>query len=206
VCCFLKNIISFATETNPNSDTMKLINKILSVVLLLLISISAIAQNEITVNGTVKDEKGAPVVGAAILIKGTHTGTTTDIDGRYSIRSNGNAVLIMSAIGYETIEKNVENRGRIDFVAAEDALLLQEAVAVGYGSQSKITLTGSVTQTTGEELTKSSSINLSQGLAGRMSGVIVNNRSGEPGADDATNRSERIESQFRKLGRPINAK
>ena len=67
-----------------------------------------------------------------------------------------------------------------------DSELLEEAVAIGYGSQSKITLTGSVTQTSGAELVKNSSVNLSQGLAGRLSGVVVSNRSGEPGNDDAT--------------------
>jgi TonB-dependent SusC/RagA subfamily outer membrane receptor len=65
-------------------------------------------------------------------------------------------------------------------------MVLEEAVAIGYGVQSKLTLTGSVTQTTGTELVKNSSVNLSQGLAGRLSGVIVNSRSGEPGKDDAT--------------------
>lgn len=139
----------------------------------------------ITVTGTVVDSEGNPVIGAVVLVKGTNTGSAVDIDGKYSIRVDANAALTASLIGYEDATEQVNGRAVIDFVMKDDALLLEEAVAIGYGTQSKLTLTGSVAQTSGAELSKSSSVNLSQGLAGRLSGVIVNNRSGEPGADDA---------------------
>ncbi len=145
----------------------------------------AYAQNH-KVTGVVSATSGESVIGAGVLIDGTTTGVTTDVDGRYSIDVPENAVLVFSSIGYKTLKVKVDGRTKVDVTLENDNQLLEEAVAVGYGNQSKLTLTGSVTQTTGTELVKNSSVNLSQGLAGRLSGVIVNNRSGEPGADDAT--------------------
>lgn len=160
--------------------------KLFTFLAVLLLSVNVFAQKDISVRGTVKDASGSPVFGAAIQVKGTNNGVTTDMDGNYSIRVNGTATLVMSSIGYKTVEFGVDNRSRIDLVAEDDFEILEQAVAIGYGSQSKLTLTGSVSQTKGDEIAKSSSVNLSQGLAGRVSGVIVSNRSGEPGADDAT--------------------
>ena len=145
----------------------------------------AYAQNQ-KVSGVVSATTGESVIGAGVLIDGTTTGVTTDVDGRYTIDVPKNAVLVFSSIGYKTLKVKVDGRSKVDVTLENDNQLLEEAVAVGYGNQSKLTLTGSVTQTTGTELVKNSSVNLSQGLAGRLSGVIVNNRSGEPGADDAT--------------------
>lgn len=145
----------------------------------------AYAQNQ-KVSGVVSATTGERVIGAGVLIDGTKTGVTTDVDGRYTIEVPKNAVLVFSSIGYKTLKVKVDGRSKVDVILENDNQLLEEAVAVGYGNQSKLTLTGSVTQTTGTELVKNSAVNLSQGLAGRLSGVIVNNRSGEPGADDAT--------------------
>lgn len=145
----------------------------------------AYAQNQ-KVSGVVSATTGERVIGAGVLIDGTTTGVTTDVDGRYTIEVPKNAVLVFSSIGYKTLKVKVDGRSKVDVTLENDNQLLEEAVAVGYGNQSKLTLTGSVTQTTGTELVKNSAVNLSQGLAGRLSGVIVNNRSGEPGADDAT--------------------
>ena len=137
------------------------------------------------ISGQVSSEKGEPLVGAFVMVKGTTNGALTDAQGRYSINAPGNAVLVASLMGFEEQQAPVDSKDVINFVLREDNVLLQESVAIGYGTQSKITLTGSVTTTSGKELVKNSSVNLSQGLAGRMSGVIVNNRSGEPGRDDA---------------------
>ena len=154
-------------------------------VLLMLTAVSAVAQSR-KITGTVTDSKGEPLTGAGVLIKGTTTGAATDFNGTYSLTVPGNkAVLVFSSIGYKSVEIAVGNKTVIDAVLPDDAQLIDEVVVVGYGVQSKLTLTGSVTSTAGTELTKSSSVNLSQGLAGRLSGVIVNNRSGEPGKDDA---------------------
>ena len=147
---------------------------------------NALAQSRIRVQGTVVDTKGEAVIGAMVIVKGTQNGAMTDTDGRYTLNSvPSNATLTVSLIGYEEQSAAVDGRTTIDFTLKDDNLVLEEAVAIGYGNQRKVTLTGSVASTTGDELVKNSSVNLSQGLAGRMSGVIVNNRSGEPGKDDA---------------------
>ena len=156
-----------------------------SAVLLLIAAFSASAQSR-KISGTVTDSKGEPLIGAGVLVKGTKTGAATGMDGSYALTvPSPKATLVFSCIGYKTVEMPVGDKNVIDVTLADDAELIDEVVVVGYGVQSKLTLTGSVTSTAGTELTKSSSVNLSQGLAGRLSGVIVNNRSGEPGKDDA---------------------
>ena len=170
---------------------MKL-NKLFSASLAVLLAVFALtgpaaqAQTRIRVQGTVVDSNGDPVVGAMVIVKGTQNGAMTDDKGKYTLTSvPSNGTLTASLIGYAENEVAVDGRTTVDFILKDDNLVLDEAVAIGYGNQRKVTLTGSVATTTGEELVKNSSVNLSQGLAGRMSGVIVNNRSGEPGRDDA---------------------
>ena len=147
----------------------------------------ATAQNRtLKVQGVVSDSKGDALIGAMVYVKGSSNGSMTDAMGRYSLNGvQPNDVLVASLMGYEEQSAKVDGRTAIDFILKDDAMLLDEAVAIGYGSQRKLTLTGSVTTTSGDALVKNSSVNLSQGLAGRLSGVIVNNRSGEPGRDDA---------------------
>ena len=153
--------------------------------LLCLAGLPAAAQN-LRVQGSVTDTQGEPLVGAMVYVQGTSNGAMTGTDGRYTLSgvpSKGS--LTVNMMGYEEVSVPVDGRTSIDFQLRDDNEILKEAVAIGYGNQRKVTLTGSVATTTGEELVKNSSVNLSQGLAGRMSGVIVNNRSGEPGRDDA---------------------
>ena len=144
-------------------------------------------RGNISVRGTVVDTQGAPVPGAMVYVQGSTTkGAMTDMDGKYSLADiPSDATLVASLLGYTEVTEKVGGRTTVDFILEDDTQILDEAVAIGYGNQRKVTLTGSVASTTGEELVKNSSVNLSQGLAGRMSGVIVNNRSGEPGRDDA---------------------
>lgn len=165
---------------------MKLSKTLLTIALLFVSAFStALFAQTITVQGVVSATDGESIIGTGVLVKGTTIGTTTDIDGKYEIKVPANATLTFSSIGYKTLDVAVANRTTINVTLEDDSTLIEEAVAIGYGSQSKITLTGSVARTSGEELVKNSSVNLSQGLAGRLSGVIVNNRSGEPGQDDA---------------------
>ena len=153
--------------------------------LLCLAALPALAQN-LRVQGSVTDTQGEPLVGAMVYVQGTSNGAMTGADGRYTLTGvPAKGTLVVNMMGYEELSVPVDSRTTIDFQLRDDAEILEEAVAIGYGNQRKVTLTGSVATTTGEELVKNSSVNLSQGLAGRMSGVIVNNRSGEPGRDDA---------------------
>lgn len=145
------------------------------------------AQNRtLKVQGVVTDTNGEAIAGVTVYVQGSSNGSMTDHEGRYVLNGvAADATLVATLMGYEESTVFVDGRTTINFTLKEDAFLLEEAVAIGYGNQRKVTLTGSVTTTSGEELVKNSSVNLSQGLAGRLSGVIVNNRSGEPGRDDA---------------------
>ena len=162
----------------------KILKCLISALALLLMTQISFAQTR-TVSGTVSTTGGEPLIGAGVVVKGTTNGTVTDIDGKYSMKVAENAVLVFSSIGYKTLEVNTGSKSKVDVTLEDDAQLLEEAVAIGYGNQSKLTLTGSVASTSGRELVKNSSVNMSQGLAGRLPGVVINNRSGEPGNDDA---------------------
>lgn len=158
----------------------------LAFLFLLAVQFVAVAQNR-SVSGTVTSTSGEPLVGVGVFVKNTTNGTVTDIDGRFSLSNvPHNAMLVASTIGYRSAEVNSGDQSSVNIKMEEDSMLLDETVVVGYGSQRKVTLTGSVATTSGDALVKNSTVNLSQGLAGRLSGVIVSNRTGEPGKDDAT--------------------
>lgn len=143
------------------------------------------AQQNMTVKGVITDSNGIPVIGAGVMVKGTSNGTTTDIDGNFSIDVPANAVLEVSCIGYKTIEVAVNGQAKLAIVLSEDSEMLDEVVMVGYGTQKKATLTGSISVVGGDELKKVSTTNLSNTLAGKTAGIIANTRSGEPGEDSA---------------------
>lgn len=164
---------------------MKTLKQIIPAFVMLLLCFSANAQSH-KVSGVVSSTTGESLIGAGIVIKGSTEGTVTDVTGAYQLSVPDNATLVISCVGYKTVEYTPGPKTTLNVILEDDIDLIDEAVVVGYGTQSKLTLTGSVTSTAGTELTKNSAVNLSQGLAGRISGVIVNNRSGEPGSDDAT--------------------
>lgn len=139
------------------------------------------------VRGRVTDENDSPLPGVNVVIKGTTTGTTTDGDGRYSLMLEDNtSVLVFSFIGYKTTEIPVGNQTTIDLKMQSDVQSLQEVVVVGYGEQKKATLTGSVTTVKGADVVQAPVTNVSNSLAGRLPGVTVVTRSGEPGYDGST--------------------
>lgn len=138
----------------------------------------------ITVTGTIKDENGESLPGVSVLIKGTSTGTTTDVDGRYNLsvpdgRENG--TLVFSYIGYTTEEIALDGRTTIDVALVPDIRNLSEVVVIGYGTQTKSDLTGSVASVKAEVLQERPAPSLNQALAGRLPGVQVNTNSGRPG-------------------------
>lgn len=142
-------------------------------------------QQKITVKGIVSDNLG-PIVGANVRIKGSTIGVITDIDGNFSIEvSDKNAIIQISYIGYKTQEISVAGiKKTLVIKMEEDSETLGEVVVVGYGTQKKESVVGSVQSVKPGEL-KVPSSNLSSGFAGRLSGVIAVQRSGEPGADGA---------------------
>ncbi|WP_431291844.1 carboxypeptidase-like regulatory domain-containing protein [Pedobacter sp. P26] len=142
---------------------------------------------EIVVTGTVTTETGATFPGVAVKIKGTEKAVQTDAKGKFSISVAATTdVLVFSYVGYTSQEQTVGDRTTINVQLGSDTKTLNELVVVGYGTQKKATLTGSISQVKGADLVKSPQPNLSNSLAGRFSGVIVNNRSGEPGVDGST--------------------
>nr|WP_276901709.1 TonB-dependent receptor [Pedobacter kyonggii] len=139
---------------------------------------------EIVITGTVTNETGATFPGVAIKIKGTEKAVQTDANGKYSINVSAKTdILIFSFVGYTNQEQAVGDRTTINVQLSADTKTLNELVVVGYGTQKKATLTGSISQVKGADLVKSPQPNLSNSLAGRFSGVVINNRSGEPGFD-----------------------
>jgi len=158
----------------------------LCVFLLLFCALTAFTQS-IQITGTVTDSENQPIIGAGVTVKGTTTGTVTGVDGKYTVTvPNDNAVLSFSYIGFTSQEVAVENRRTIDIVLLENLLQIEEVIVVGYGVQKKETLTGSVVNITGSEIVKSPSANVTNSLAGKLPGLIVNQRSGRPGDDDPT--------------------
>lgn len=141
------------------------------------------ALQEITVTGSVtSSEDGVTLPGVSVLVKGTSQGTTTDIDGRYTLRvPDGNAVLVFSFIGYETQEVAVAAQSVINVSMQPDVRQLDEVVVVGYGTQRKVTLTGAVATLKGSEMLQTKNENPQNMLTGRIPGVRVWQRSAEPG-------------------------
>lgn len=137
------------------------------------------------VSGQVIDTNGEPIIGATVTIKGTVQGVLTDIDGRYSIKTNEGATLEFRYIGYNSVEQEVKKGNVINVTMNESNVNMDEVVIVGYGSQKKESVTSSVNSIKPAEIaipTRS----LSNMLAGEVAGVIAIQRSGEPGNDDAS--------------------
>ncbi|MEJ7643618.1 MAG: TonB-dependent receptor [Chryseolinea sp.] len=134
------------------------------------------------VSGRVVDESGGPVPGVNVLEKGTANGTTTDSDGSYNLNVvDGNAILVFSFIGYITQEVNLNSRPVLDINLAVDVQSLTEVVVVGYGSQLKKEITGSVQTVSGRELKDIPVSQIGQKLQGRLAGVQINQTTGKPG-------------------------
>lgn len=134
-----------------------------------------------TVSGVVKDQKGEPIPGINILIKNSVTGTSTDSQGKYSIKADGEAILVFSGIGFVTREVAVNNQSSVDISLQEDTRQLNELVVVGYGTQKKSDLTGSVSSISEAQFKKTPVASLDNGLRGRAAGVQVTSTSNQPG-------------------------
>jgi TonB-linked SusC/RagA family outer membrane protein len=142
------------------------------------------ALQQLKIIGKVTDEKGNPLPGVTILIKGTTLGALTDISGQYSINNvSRNATLIFSFVGMITQEIPINENNKIDVVLKETSVGLDEVVVVGYGTQRKKDLTGSISSIKTEEIQKSVNTSIDQGLSGRVPGLIAIQSSGQPGAD-----------------------
>ena len=130
---------------------------------------------------------GESVIGASVMVKGTSQGTVTDVDGYYVISTRPEAVLVFSAIGYETKEVPVQGRSTVNVELAEENTLLNDAVVVGYGVQKKVNLTGAVASVSTEELEGKPIANVLEGLQGTTPGLVIQQGSSTPGGSPSMN-------------------
>ena len=150
-------------------------------VLVSVIGFTAQAQNK-TIRGTVIDDTGAPVVGAAVVVVGnTSIGAVTGVDGTYRLNVPANANVEFSCIGYASQVVPVADKTVIDIILKEDTEFLDETVVIGYGVQRKSDLTGSVASVRSEELMDRSTSDAAAALQGKAAGVQIFNDSGAPG-------------------------
>lgn len=141
-----------------------------------------VAQTGKTVKGVVTD-KGEPIIGANVLVKGTANGTITDLDGRFSLNNvPSNGTLVISFIGYLPLEVKVGNQQNFAIELKEDSQTLDEVIVVGYGSQKKANLTGSVGQVDSKVLESRPVMNASSALQGTIPNLQITPQSGAPGA------------------------
>ena len=141
----------------------------------------SVLQEKKMVNGVVVDATGMPVIGANVMEKGTTNGTITDMDGKFSLEVDKNAILVVSYIGYANQEIKVGNQNTLSITMKEDAEALDELVVVGYGTVKKSDLTGSVGSVSMEDVNKVGITSADRALQGQVAGVQVNARSGQPG-------------------------
>ena len=135
-----------------------------------------------TVSGKITDDFGESLPGVNVFVKGTTTGTQTDLDGNFRLSVEEGVTLVFSYIGFETLEMDIGARTTINVSLNEDSELLQEVVVIGYGEQTKKVATGSISKINAENLENFSVPNVGQSLQGQVSGVIFKASSGQPGA------------------------
>lgn len=149
-------------------------------------STSVTQQSKRIINGKVTDMQNEPIIGANIHLKGASTGTITDIEGHFNLEVPENATLLVSFVGYAPVQINIGNKKEVIIKLIEESKELEEVLVVGYGTQKKVTVTGSLATTSGQNISRVPTPSITNTLVGQLPGLISVNRSGEPGYDDAT--------------------
>ncbi|MDR7208229.1 TonB-dependent receptor [Flavobacterium piscis] len=160
---------------------MKLTKLLIFCISSLLFSVISIAQ-DVTINGTINDENGLPVPGATILIKGTKKASASDFDGKYQISAPSNGTLVISFVGYNTIEESINGRTKLDIKLSTASQGLNEVVVIGYGTQKKGLITGASANFKGEALQELNTGSAMESLQGIAPGISITRNSGAPGA------------------------
>ena len=143
------------------------------VCLMMFVSFSAYAQKN-NVSGVVVDKNtNEPVAGAALMVKGTSTGTVSNPDGTYTIKAGADDVIVCQFFGYKTLEVNVANRAKVDFALEEDVETLEATVVVGYGTLKKTQLVGSVENLDGDKVADRPNANVARSLQGQVAGLNI---------------------------------
>ena len=186
-----KKRIIFAVKSNPKkqiihkNQMMKRSKSILlGITAFLCLMPNVVFAQTLTVEGTVIDETGEPLIGVSVVVQGKGVGGVTDLDGHYRIASVAQgATLEFSYVGYLSQQRKVQGR-QINVTMQPDTQTLEEVVVIAYGQQKKVTITGSVSAVGGEELLKSPVASVANALQGKLPGMSVVQPSGMPGADE----------------------
>ena len=161
----------------PNIRTI-----IIASVSLLLPAMALQAQN-LSISGVVTDETGSPVIGAGVIVKGTTVGAATDIDGKFALSDvPADGTLTVSSIGYDPLEIEVNGKTSFNITLYTDSEMLEEVIMVGYGTQKKSDVTGSISSVTAESMENRSVSDVGQALQGKVAGLQILSTSGAPGA------------------------
>ena len=164
---------------------MLMVRKIvLSIIAVLAVSFAAIAQN-VQVSGTVADESGAPVIGAAVVVDGTSIGTVTGVDGSFKLSAPANGTITVSFVGYEEVKTPIAGKTSINFVLKTSAERLDDVVVVAFGSKRKQDVVGSVSSVKSTIINNSQATSVSSALEGAVAGLQVISSTGQPGADSS---------------------
>ena len=159
---------------------------LLGMLVILFLLPNVVFAQSLTVEGTVKDETGEPLIGATVKVRSSSVGALTDLDGHFVLPSvERGATLEISYMGYQTQTRKVDGKPLI-ISLLPDQKVLDEVVVIAYGQQKKLTLTGAVSAVGGEELLKAPVANVANALQGRLPGISVVQPSGMPGADEPT--------------------
>ncbi len=175
--------MKLSNSTMKNTNLFRWHKQLALFLLIFTITVSgAWAQKSIT--GYISDSENNPLPGVNVTIKGTLTGTISDLDGNYSIEVNSEAdVLVYSMMGMLTLEIEVGSQSEIDIQMEEDLIGLDEIVVVGYGTMKKTDVTGSIVSIKEEDFSQVKTINVVEGLQGKAAGVDISRSSGEAGSD-----------------------
>ncbi|WP_281614821.1 TonB-dependent receptor [Flammeovirga sp. SubArs3] len=152
--------------------------------LLVLFSSFNLYAQDLIIRGNIVDEEKTPLIGAYVIVKGTTIGTVTDLNGDFELKApNKESTIVVSSIGYQTLELAIGERTTFNIVLPFDTEALDEVVVIGYGEQEKREVTGAITQVKSEDLDKLATSDIGTALQGQMAGVSVRAASGSPGSN-----------------------
>lgn len=167
-------------ESNSKSNSTRIVRRLI-VTLLLLIAIPTMGYAQKMISGTVSDESGEPLMGVTVLVKGTKQGVSTDLDGKYNIKAGDGSMLTFTYIGMTPVDVKIGGKSVINVTLKQDSQNLDEVVVVGYGTQKKVNVTGSIVAVDAKKLENLPTDNVSNMLAGRLPGLVAKQTTGMPG-------------------------
>ncbi len=148
--------------------------------LALLFSVSAVLAQDITVSGVVTDAKGEGIPGVAVTVKGTTRGANTGIEGDYTVQAPANGTLVFSFVGYVAQEIPINNRTKVDIKMSEDTKALEEVVVVGYGTQKRKEISGTVSSVSSKEFNAGFNANPLAAVQGKVAGLVISQTGSDP--------------------------